>query len=260
MCRLLLYVGKKSKSLYNVLMESKNSLWEQSINPRRKNLNKRDHLINIDGFGMGWLKEEFIVYKNPVPPFHDKNIINLSRSIESKVIMGHIRAVKNPRKCLISYENCHPFNSDGFLMMHNGLICGFEFKKHEVIRKIKDKYISRISGQTDSEVIFYLFLSLLESRHPKDIVKAFYKMLETLKSIYQNVISANIVISNHDYSIISRFINNSEEPPSLYYLIDENEVRVSSEPEDDKEWKLLGKNKIIFINHQNLKISISDYL
>lgn len=260
MCRLILCISQKPKKLYDILIKPKNSLWQQSINPKRNCLSKRDHLINVDGFGIGFLKEEFVVYKNPVPPNHDKNIIELSKHLQSNLVLGHIRAVKCPRKSIISYENCHPFYDDGFLMMHNGLIKDFIYKKHEIFKKINDKYISRINGQTDSEMIFYLFLSFLESNNPKDIIKSFNKTINYLMNIYKGVISANIVISNKHYSIISRFINTNEEPPSLYYQIKEGEFLVSSEPVDDTEWILLGKNKFLFVNHQNLKISVSEYL
>jgi len=258
MCRLILYIGQKPKNLYDVLISSKNSLWEQSINPKRKLMSKRDHLINIDGFGVGFLKDEFVVYKNPIPPYHDKNFIEISKYLKSNLILGHIRAVKCPRRNLVSYENCHPFKEEGFLMMHNGLIKDFMSKKHEIFKLIKDKYISKIKGHTDSEIIFYLFLSFLKSYQPKDIIKSFYQTINTLIKIYQSI-SANIVISNKNYSLVSRYINTQEEPPSLYYQNKGEEIKIASEPLDETEWKLLGKNKFLFINHQNLKISENDY-
>ena len=68
--------------------------------------------------------------------------------------------------------------------------------------------------------------------------------------LISGTVSANIIIKYLDIVIITRFINNDEEPPSLYR--NEDYSIISSEPVVDNEI-LIEKNTIIMFKKKNFK-------
>ena len=73
----------------------------------------------------------------------------------------------------------------------------------------------------------------------------FIQLLDIFYNKHKITISANIVFSNDKIIIICRYINNNEEPPSLY--IDTNTKIISSEPVTDT-YELIPKNITIIYN------------
>ena len=256
MCRLLFYCGTIIH-LKSLLIDPQNSLWNQSVNSQRNkwfNFKKRDHIINIDGFGIGWLdvnKKDFVVYKNTIIPYHDENINILTNYLKSGLILGHLRAVKNHKYCKINRDNCHPFQYGNILFMHNGLISNFRQHKHKLMKLIDVKFIDKINGNTDTECIFYYFLTLLRVDgvvyERENFLRCFFLMIENLNRIFANgVISANIVIATPEFSIISRYINTKEEPPSLY-INKTNGIIISSEPLEEDGYRMIEKNSCLYV-------------
>lgn len=265
MCRLLYYNGKRIK-LKTILIDPSNSLWNQSINANRNKwfkFNKRDHVINVDGFGLGWFDEEeekFVIYKNTIIPYHDVNINNLSNFIKSRIICGHLRAVKNHKNCKVNRENCHPFSYKNILFMHNGLISNFCQYKQKLYKMINSQYYDKMEGNTDTEYIFYYYLTLLQLEeygyNREHFLRCFMVMLDKLKKIFVGgTISANIVIVTPEFTIASRYINTSEEPPSLY-LHKKEEIVISSEPLEEGSYDLIEKNSCLFVEHRDRSLKV----
>lgn len=265
MCRLIYYNGNKIK-LKNILIDPKNCLWNQSINAHRNkwfNFNKRDHIINVDGFGIGWFdaeEEKFVTYKNTIIPYHDRNINILADVIKSHIICGHLRAVKNHKNCRVNRENCHPFQHKNILFMHNGLITNFCQNKHKLLKIINSQYYDKIEGNTDTEYIFYYYLTLLQLEqngyNREHFLRCFMIMLDKLNKIFINgTISANIVIATPEFSIIARYINTGEDPSSLY-IKRKDGIVVSSEPLEEVGYELIDKNSCIFIEHNDRSLKV----
>ncbi len=60
--------------------------------------------------------------------------------------------------------NCHPFRHGNWLFVHNGEVDGIELIRKQLITAISDDLFPQVLGTTDSEVMFYLALTLgLES-------------------------------------------------------------------------------------------------
>ena len=135
-------------------------------------------------------------------------------------------------------------------MMHNGVI--ENFTKDKIIEHINKKYLNYILGNTDSEYIFYLFLTIYDEN--KNFYNAFIKMLSLLYKLYNSTISANIVITDEENTLISRYINNEEEPPSLYVKLEDDEIFVASEKNDENNWELIEKNNVICIQNKIVNI------
>jgi len=216
--------------------------------------NDRDFNYHKDGYGFLFLKnKEWSLYKSSLMYKDDINNKFIQNNImDSDILIGHIRATKHHFIDDICYDNTHPFWYKEHFWMHNGSAHPLNyifFKSY-----INAKYLVHIKGNTDSELLLYIFLSILDS--VQDLIESWNKFLELLNEFYEYhniVISANLVYCDNRKIIISRFINNHEEPPSLY--IDYQSLIISSEPVTDN-YKLVGRNTSMIVDISSKKIEI----
>ena len=166
MCRWLAYSGTPI-SLEEVLYRPSHSLIDQSLH---------SHLgattTNGDGFGVAWYGQEETpaVFRSIEPAWNDRNLREISGHVTSPLVFAHIRASTGSP---IQQTNCHPFRYGKWLWMHNGLIREFTQVKRELVLHVDPALYPLIEGSTDSEVFFYLALSLgLEDDPPGAVARA----------------------------------------------------------------------------------------
>lgn len=236
MCRLLIILDKlENQNIYleRFLRQSIQKKFTPGLD------NDRDFNFHKDGYGLILkFNENFFVYKSPKVYTEDSNIDSiLSKISNSKIIIGHIRSIKTEINDNISYFNTHPFFYLNNYWLHNGSIKPFERKFFE--KFISRKYINCIKGNTDSEVLMYVFLTKLD--HYRNSLKAWKEFFNLLTDLNKEniVISANIIYLNNNMIYVSRYINNDEIPPSLYF--DDKSLILSSEPVSDN-FTLVEKN------------------
>lgn len=257
MCRLLIILTNNylKKDIIEEFLSQTNKLKNTPLLN-----NERDHDFHKDGYGFIFynLKNQVSIYKSPLE--YKKDYIKHSFTFfdnlleSSKILIGHIRATKFHFKDDICFNNTHPFWINKNYMMHNG--CIYPFKRENFMKYISNKYIKHIKGTTDSEILLYIFMSL-KDEFKDDLLtwKHFFIFLDNLFQEENIIVSANIVISNSKYIMISRYINNEEEPPSLYFSKDKNII--SSEPVIDS-YELIPKNTSIIYNLDEKSINIED--
>ena len=179
---------------------------------------------------------------------------------KSKIVIIHLRRnCSLGRQCRIStgkvsLENTHPFSYKDAVFTHNGNIQDFEkYKKH--LRKfIADDLFLEIKGETDSEWIFYMFLtSLRKYKKIEDIHFLLEEIITNLSSICPEF-TLNIIFSNKDFSLITRYIHydkleySKKQTPNSLYFDNTNGLIISSEP-ISKKYKLVPENSAIYIDH-----------
>ncbi|MBH8573328.1 ergothioneine biosynthesis protein EgtC [Nostocaceae cyanobacterium CENA369] len=251
MCRLLAYLGSPV-SLEHLLFKPEHSLIVQSYQPREMS----SGVVNADGFGVGWYHSqkdtEPFIYKNTLPIWNDINLPSLSRYVESKCVLAYVRSA-TPGQAL-DFANCQPFHYQQQLFIHNGRIVKFRQTLHRKIRSIltPDLY-AKINGNTDSEHIFALLLSQGENnkhRPPEYALRNTLIALSEMAKRYQVEASANVIFSDGNRLIASRFATTSP-PPSLYWLRDDptfpNSVIIASEPLFIGNWNTCPENSIISV-------------
>ena len=216
--------------------------------------NDRDFDYHKDGYGFLFFQDnKWSIYKSSLMYQDDNNIKFIEdKIIQSNILIGHIRATKHHFKDDVCYNNTHPFWFNNHYWMHNGSVHPLDYDFFKTY--IDKKYLEHIKGTTDSELMFYIFLTIQDK--VKNLSKSWIKFLSLLKKFYlekEIVISANLVYCNCNKIIISRFINNNEEPPSLYFDIDK--LIISSEPLS-KSYEIVSKNTyiVIDINTKNIEI------
>ena len=236
---------------------------------KRKNTpflkNPRDDGPHKDGFGMAYKDgDEWIVYKslhNPISKLYDDfNAIH-----KSNLVIIHLRHNCHlETKCNIStgrksLENTHPFVHDNYTFSHNGNINDFETCKKSLRKYISDELFSNIQGETDSEWIFYMFLTLLKDvpenhlRNMKKLHSVLIRLIHILKKECQEF-TANFILSNGEFSMITRYIHydatkytEPQYPNSLYYDTTGG-IIVTSEP-ITRNYKLVPENTAIYVDH-----------
>jgi len=166
MCRWLAYSGSPVL-LEELLYKPKHSLIDQSLHSTMG-----AETTNGDGFGVGWYGagETPGTFHSIEPAWNERNLRELASHLSSGLVFAHIRASSGSA---VQETNCHPFRYGNWLWMHNGLIGEFPLVKRELALAVDPSLYSRIEGSTDSEVFFFLALTLgLEDDPPGAVERA----------------------------------------------------------------------------------------
>jgi glutamine amidotransferase len=137
MCRLFgLSAGTEPVSARVWLLEAPDSLATQSHH-------------NPDGTGLGIFDAgRPVVHKAPIAAFDDAAFAREARDERSPSFLAHVRFASTGAKTI---ENTHPFEQDGRLFAHNGVLAGLPQIEAEL-----GADVALLQGQTDSERLFAL--------------------------------------------------------------------------------------------------------
>jgi predicted glutamine amidotransferase len=226
MCRWLSYLGHETY-LDRLLFEPKYSLVQQSLAARKSVCTTQG-----DGFGLGWYGDHADpgLYRETLPAWNDRNLRSLARQLRAKLFFAHVRASTGTDT---ARSNCHPFAHDKWLFMHNGQIGGYDRLRRRLEAKIPDALYPFRAGTTDSEAAFYLLF-----RHgvEQDPVAALRAMLREVRAEMEAArveepLRFTAALSDGRRLIAVRYASD-DQPPSLYWRQDDDELVVVSEPLD----------------------------
>ena len=173
MCRWLAYSGSPLL-IDDILYKPHHSLIAQSLHSTLG-----AEATNGDGFGIGWygLGDTPGIFRSIEPAWNERNLRELARHIEAPIIFAHIRASSGSP---VQQTNCHPFRHGRWLWMHNGVIHEFARVKRDLVLAVDPSLYPHIEGSTDSEVFFFLALTLgLEDDPPGAVARAVGLIEET---------------------------------------------------------------------------------
>jgi glutamine amidotransferase len=214
MCRWLAYSGSPVL-LADLLYGSEHSLIAQSLHARLGN-----EETNGDGFGVGWYddEEEPAVFHGIEPAWNDRNLLDLSKHIRSRLVFAHVRASTHAP---VQLANCHPFRHGRWLWMHNGLIHDFLHVKRELVLEVDPHLYPEIEGSTDSELFFFLALTFgLEDDPPGAVARA-VGLIEAVGERHGVEIPIQMTVAASDGERVWAFRYASKgEPSSLFYSTD----------------------------------------
>lgn len=259
MCRLFLSINTDNiqSKIFDFLKQSNH---KRKFTPGLNN--HRDYDTNDNGFGFAWIDttkpQIWNIYKQPLMYLNDANLNNFFKKtnfFNHNIYIGHIRKKNKSIVGEIHENNTHPFIYQNKIFVHNGTIKYFKHNAEKIRSFISNDLLNEIKGETDSETIFFLFLTFLRK----------YSIEKSLKKIFQlfkqnNIeISANFIYGEPDFFVVVRYIHyNKKEysqlqyPPSLYYST-ENSAKtllISSEP-ITPEYKLFCENTALIISNKS---------
>ncbi len=222
MCRFLAYIGSPIV-MDDLLYKPKNSLIHQSYKAQ-----EREEPLNGDGFGIGWYQQDIdplpAVFVSVRPAWNNRNLRHLAPKIRSDCIFAHVRAASSGG---VTAVNCHPFNYGNLMFMHNGEIGGFARIKRALRHRLSDEIYASLTGETDSEHFFALFLNNLQRQtiEPdcQDVVSALETTIAEVQEIsFEQGVDEpsllNIALTNGKFLVASRYVSSPEvEANTLYH-------------------------------------------
>jgi predicted glutamine amidotransferase len=107
------------------------------------------------------------VQKSALPAEHDPNYSKAVEKLQQSrphLVMAHVRQTDNPKS--VAIQNVHPFVFQNWSLMHNGTIHGaFAQSTLDKIASHNNELLGGPKGQTDTERVFYYFLSILLEKY-----------------------------------------------------------------------------------------------
>lgn len=149
MCRLFGFRSVLQSQVHRSLRSADNALAVQS----------RAH---PDGWGVAYyVANAPHIIKSTGTATSDRLFDRVSGIVTSETVLAHVRrATQGP----LSTINCHPFQYGRWVLAHNGDVPDFPELKDALVARISPVFRRFLLGDTDSEVIFHLFLSELAAK------------------------------------------------------------------------------------------------
>ena len=264
MCRWLAYHGPEVR-MSTLLHDPEHSLLDQS-----KHATQSSWVVNGDGVGMGWYASDPDPgqYRETRAAWNDENVKSLSRQVRSGLFLAHVRAVT---RGTVSRTNTHPFLMGDWLFQHNGDIGGFDRMRRRLDERITDPWYQCRQGQTDSETMFALALSLGLQDDPPGAIRG---MIQTILELRLDLNIADpflmtIMTTGGDALWGARFAAGGD-APSMYYArglairngdgstaaLAENATVVVSEPLDQggHDWAEVPVGSLLHVGDAGVQI------
>ncbi|MBV9310911.1 MAG: class II glutamine amidotransferase [Solirubrobacterales bacterium] len=147
MCRLFgMSAGREPVKATFWLLEAPDSLAQQS---RRE----------PDGTGLGYFDQYANpqIEKQPLAAYEDQQFAQEAREIDSRTFVAHVRYASTGA---VSPNNTHPFEQQGRVFAHNGVIGDLPALEREL-----GDSLELVHGETDSERFFALITREIERHH-----------------------------------------------------------------------------------------------
>ncbi len=151
MCRLFGFRSVIPSQVHRSLLAAENALGVQS----------NEH---PDGWGVAFYVDGAPhVTRSPTTALGDALFHRLSGVVSSETVLAHVRKATQGQRTIF---NCHPFQFGRWVFAHNGDIPNFEAKRETLLSQVSPRFRRYILGETDSEVLFFVFLTALEATGP----------------------------------------------------------------------------------------------
>jgi len=261
MCRFLAYIGKPIMA-DELILKPKNSLMKQSYHALESEMT-----VNGDGFGVGWynhlVRKEPALFRSIRPAWNDENLKYNASMIKTQCLLAHIRAATQGA---VSIENSHPFHYKEFLMMQNGGIKDFLKIKRKLINRLDEELFQWVYGQTDTQYIFALFLTIVKETKKNDkplsmenltlcLSQAFTEIEEMKKAAHLYSPSLyNLVLTNGKKMIATRYSTQPDKETRSLHIASNAECYTCEErfmkykDPDVKETSILISSEVLTSN------------
>jgi len=146
MCRLFGFRSIIPSQVHRSLLAAENALGVQS----------NEH---PDGWGVAFYVDGSPhVTRSPLTAVGDALFHRLSGAVSSQTVLAHVRRATRGEKTVF---NCHPFQHGRWVFAHNGDITHFDRRREALLAEVSPHLRRFILGETDSEVLFFIFLTQL---------------------------------------------------------------------------------------------------
>ena len=173
MCRLYVFLATEATKVECTLVHAQNALMVQS---RRD----RAGLSHGHGWGVATYEDHHPrIERQAWAAYHGEHFQRAAARIHSRTVLAHVRRATVG---LPGMANTHPFSWKQWACAHNGTIPRFTKLRERMLEAIAPERRALIKGETDSEHVFQLLLTLLE-RAPD------LPLVEIVRQVVQLVVS-----------------------------------------------------------------------
>jgi glutamine amidotransferase len=111
------------------------------------------------GWGIGFYQGgEVLIRRRPIDDHASIDVAKAASDVRTDVLLGHVRsATVGPLRT----ENTHPFRYRQWLFAMTGTLPAFDSIRERLVTSVPEFLRSSIRGETDAEILFYVFLSFL---------------------------------------------------------------------------------------------------
>ncbi|GIF50033.1 glutamine amidotransferase [Asanoa ferruginea] len=223
MCRWLAYSGSPIP-LDSLLYKPKHSLIDQS-----QHAEMGAETTNGDGFGIGWYPVDPVEKATPgrfrgiLPAWSDRNLRDLAEHIRSPLFFAHVRASSGTA---VQESNCHPFQHERWLWMHNGSVRDFARMRRDLLLAVDPALYPDIQGTTDSEALLYLALTYGLRDDPVTAVERTVGFVEATAASHgiQDPVQMTVATTEGERIWVFRY-SSAHQSRTLFYSRDVNDLR-----------------------------------
>ena len=151
MCRLFGFRSVIPSQVHRSLLDADNALGVQSER-------------HPDGWGVAfYIDGAPHLTRSPRAALGDHLFKRVSGVVASETVLAHVRKATVGD---LSVLNCHPFQHGRWVFAHNGEVRDFERHRQTVLAEVAPRLRRYVLGDTDSEILFFLFLTRLQRHGP----------------------------------------------------------------------------------------------
>lgn len=111
------------------------------------------------GWGIGFHQAgEVLLRRRPIDERAEIDVASLARDVRADVLIGHVRTATVGA---LRTENTHPFRYRQWLFAQTGTVGAFPELRDRLYESMPEFLRRDVRGETDSELVFHLFLSFL---------------------------------------------------------------------------------------------------
>jgi predicted glutamine amidotransferase len=111
------------------------------------------------GWGVGFYQAgEVLMRRRPIDDREEIDLAKLTSDVRADVLIGHVRSATIGA---LRTENTHPFRYRQWLFAQTGTIAQFDPIRERLVQSVPEFLRGGIRGETDSEIMFHVFLSFL---------------------------------------------------------------------------------------------------
>ncbi|MCW5835347.1 MAG: class II glutamine amidotransferase [Labilithrix sp.] len=146
MARLFGLIGNRADLAGRVLGSEKDALTVQSRGGQL-------------GWGVGFYQGgEVLMRRRPIDDHASVDVAKVASDVRADLLVGHVR---NATVGSLRTENTHPFRYRQWLFAMTGTLSSFDAIRERLVASVPEFLRSSIRGETDAEILFYVFLSFL---------------------------------------------------------------------------------------------------
>jgi predicted glutamine amidotransferase len=175
MCRLFGFRSVIPSQVHRSLVAADNALGVQSDQ-------------HPDGWGVAYYVDGAPhLTRSPATALGDNLFQRVSGIVSSETVLAHVRKATVGE---LSVLNCHPFQYGRWTFAHNGEVKDFERFRPAILAEVAPRLRRFILGETDSEVLFFLFLTHLSQYAPlggrlglEEVVSSLRKTTDQVRAV-----------------------------------------------------------------------------